>query len=169
METIKIINNVLDKGILIRSYYDYKKKLYDKDIFQTLKNSIYNNQAMRCLLLEFEDTDRDESKRTDKLISEQLPNRKDIFHDTDKQKVEMEKTNETTNSMINKFKEKLDKPVQIYNSISENTTIKEEFIKCGKENCYDCPHGPYFYAYWRDKVSKKLKKKYLGNTNPRDN
>jgi hypothetical protein len=27
-------------------------------------------------------------------------------------------------------------------------------------------HGPYYYAYWKDPESKKLKKKYIGDHMP---
>ena len=47
-----------------------------------------------------------------------------------------------------------------YSSVPSNATIKEERIKCGK-SCLMCPHGPYYYAYWKDE-SGKLKKKYIG-------
>ena len=29
-------------------------------------------------------------------------------------------------------------------------------------------HGHYYYAYWKDPESKKLKKKYIGNRLPKD-
>ena len=29
-------------------------------------------------------------------------------------------------------------------------------------------HGPYYYAYWKDPESKKLKKKYIGYHMPKD-
>jgi hypothetical protein len=41
-----------------------------------------------------------------------------------------------------------------------SATIREERIKCGK-SCLLCPHGPYYYAYWKDDTGK-LKKKYIG-------
>ena len=47
-----------------------------------------------------------------------------------------------------------------YKDVPSNATIKEERIKCGK-SCLMCPHGPYYYAYWKDE-SGKLKKKYIG-------
>ena len=47
-----------------------------------------------------------------------------------------------------------------YKDVSSNATIKEERIKCGK-SCLMCPHGLYYYAYWKDE-SGKLKKKYIG-------
>jgi len=33
-------------------------------------------------------------------------------------------------------------------------------IKCGKETCAKCPHGPYWYAEWTE--NGKRKSKYLG-------
>lgn len=43
----------------------------------------------------------------------------------------------------------------------ENATIRQEYTKCGKVDC-DKKHGPYLYAYWKDKG--KLKKKYVGKS-----
>lgn len=52
-------------------------------------------------------------------------------------------------------------------SIPENATIRKEYIKCGKEMC-ELKHGPYYYAYWKDPESKKLKKKYIGDPIPKN-
>jgi hypothetical protein len=52
-------------------------------------------------------------------------------------------------------------------SIPENATIRKEYIKCGKEIC-EQKHGPYYYAYWKDSESKKLKKKYIGDHIPKN-
>ena len=51
--------------------------------------------------------------------------------------------------------------------IPENATIRKEYIKCGKEIC-EQKHGPYYYAYWKDPESKKLKKKYIGDLMPKN-
>lgn len=48
-------------------------------------------------------------------------------------------------------------------SIPKNATIKKEFVKCKKPNCYQEQHGPYYYAYWKDPETKKLKKRYIGS------
>jgi hypothetical protein len=45
-----------------------------------------------------------------------------------------------------------------------NATIREEYVRCGKQDC-QCKHGPYYYTYWRDD-SGKLKKKYIGKYPP---
>jgi hypothetical protein len=52
-------------------------------------------------------------------------------------------------------------------SIPENATLRKEYIKCGKRICLQ-RHGPYYYAYWKDPESKKLKKKYIGDHIPQN-
>ena len=47
-------------------------------------------------------------------------------------------------------------------SIPENATIRKEYVKCKKPNCRRKEHGPYYYAYWRDSKTRKLRKKYIG-------
>ena len=51
-------------------------------------------------------------------------------------------------------------------SIPKNATIRKEYVKCGKVLCYHGKHGPYYYAYWKDPKTKKLKKKYIGTHMP---
>jgi hypothetical protein len=46
-------------------------------------------------------------------------------------------------------------------SLPNNVTIRAEYVKCGKISCLTCKHGPYYYGYWREK-NGKLKKKYMG-------
>jgi hypothetical protein len=48
-----------------------------------------------------------------------------------------------------------------FKDVPLNATIRSENIKCGKSFCAYCPHGPYYYAYWKD-ANGKLKKKYIG-------
>ena len=47
-------------------------------------------------------------------------------------------------------------------SIPKNATIMNEYVKCRKPNCHRSRHGPYYYAYWKDAETKKLKKRYIG-------
>jgi hypothetical protein len=49
---------------------------------------------------------------------------------------------------------------QNYKHVPSIATIRTEKIRCGK-SCLLCPHGPYYYAYWKDE-NGKLKKKYIG-------
>jgi len=39
------------------------------------------------------------------------------------------------------------------------TTYRLEKVSCGK-NCKGCPHGPYWYGYWRE--GGKTHSKYIG-------
>jgi hypothetical protein len=77
------------------------------------------------------------------------------------------KTTERATKFINKIKSRQLACVNRAKSIPENATIRKEYIKCGKENCQH-KHGPYYYAYWKDPETKKLKKKYLGDHMPKD-
>lgn len=29
-------------------------------------------------------------------------------------------------------------------------SYRQEFVRCGKDACSTCPHGPYWYAYWKE-------------------
>lgn len=45
-------------------------------------------------------------------------------------------------------------------------TYRQESVKCGKRNCSSCPHGPYWYAYYRE--GDKLRSRYIGKSLPPD-
>ncbi len=47
-----------------------------------------------------------------------------------------------------------------------NVTYRLESVKCGKPGCKSCPHGPYWYAYFRE--GSKLKSRYIGRELPED-
>ncbi len=72
------------------------------------------------------------------------------------------KTTEKSTKFINKIKSRQLASANRVKSIPENATIRKEYINCGKEICQH-KHGPYYYAYWKDPESKKLKKKYIGD------
>lgn len=39
-------------------------------------------------------------------------------------------------------------------------TYRLESVKCGKPGCTKCPHGPYWYAYYREEG--RVKSRYIG-------
>lgn len=45
-------------------------------------------------------------------------------------------------------------------------TYRCEYVRCGKRNCRSCPHGPYWYAYWKE--SGRTRSRYVGKKAPRD-
>lgn len=44
-------------------------------------------------------------------------------------------------------------------------TYRQQWVRCGK-NCGSCPHGPYWYAYWRD--GTRSRSQYIGRELPAD-
>lgn len=45
-------------------------------------------------------------------------------------------------------------------------TYRLETVRCGKPACKSCPHGPYWYAYYRE--GRRLKSRYIGRDLPDD-
>jgi hypothetical protein len=43
-------------------------------------------------------------------------------------------------------------------------TFRQEMVKCGKQGCTRCPHGPYWYAYWRE--DGRTRSRYVGKELP---
>ena len=39
-------------------------------------------------------------------------------------------------------------------------TYRQERVKCGRDGCTGCPHGPYWYAYLRE--DGRLRSRYIG-------
>ena len=66
------------------------------------------------------------------------------------------RTTERATRFLNKIKSRQLACINRTKSIPENATIRKEYVKCGKEMCEE-NHGPYYYAYWKDPESKKLK------------
>lgn len=45
-------------------------------------------------------------------------------------------------------------------------TFRQEHVRCGRSTCTRCPHGPYWYAYWRE--GGRLRSRYIGKDLPSD-
>jgi hypothetical protein len=43
-------------------------------------------------------------------------------------------------------------------------TYRQQTVRCGKRGCTRCPHGPYWYAYWREEG--RLRSRYIGKDLP---
>lgn len=43
-------------------------------------------------------------------------------------------------------------------------TFRQEMVRCGKKGCTRCPHGPYWYAYWRE--NGRTRSRYVGKELP---
>lgn len=43
-------------------------------------------------------------------------------------------------------------------------TFRQERVRCGRPSCTRCPHGPDWYAYWRE--DGRLRSRYVGKELP---
>jgi hypothetical protein len=43
-------------------------------------------------------------------------------------------------------------------------TYRQEMVRCGRDTCTRCPHGPYWYAYWRE--GGRMRSRYIGKNLP---
>ncbi|MGH3441062.1 MAG: hypothetical protein ACRDUY_03265 [Nitriliruptorales bacterium] len=43
-------------------------------------------------------------------------------------------------------------------------TYRQEHVRCGRDRCSTCPHGPYWYAYWKE--GGRTRSRYIGRHLP---
>lgn len=41
-----------------------------------------------------------------------------------------------------------------------DVSLREQWVRCGKEACSKCPHGPYWYAFWSE--DGRRRSRYVG-------
>ncbi|MFP4149914.1 MAG: hypothetical protein ACLFUG_01880 [Nitriliruptoraceae bacterium] len=58
----------------------------------------------------------------------------------------------------------LDGPPRDEPGLPPTLTYRQEEVRCGKPGCRSCPHGPYWYAYWKE--DGRTRKRYIGRTLP---
>lgn len=39
-------------------------------------------------------------------------------------------------------------------------SMRSQWVRCGKQGCTRCPHGPYWYAYWTE--DGRRRSRYVG-------
>lgn len=57
-------------------------------------------------------------------------------------------------------KARLDQLGVAFPGAAPDVSLREQEVRCGKPNCTKCPHGPYWYAYWREDGRRRTR--YLG-------
>lgn len=55
---------------------------------------------------------------------------------------------------------RLEKKGHSFPELGPDVKVRKQMVRCGKDSCTRCPHGPYIYAYWME--DGKQKSKYLG-------
>jgi hypothetical protein len=174
-EALEYIKNKFSKPISRRAYYNYKNQMYkdhDKNApffglfrFHSPKQ---RSKDMASLSL---------MSHRGRIIRDGLTNANisyEEFSKLDDHKLSLRKMYDKAGSIIKqseglvaKMNSKKEFANRNFQVVPKNATIRVEYVRCGKEFCLICEHGPYYYAYWRDK-SGKLKKKYIGRSNPRE-
>lgn len=44
--------------------------------------------------------------------------------------------------------------------IERRVRLRERTVRCGKDSCTSCPHGPYWYAFWTE--DGRRRSRYIG-------
>ncbi|MGD1838325.1 MAG: hypothetical protein ACPKPY_09765 [Nitrososphaeraceae archaeon] len=175
-ESLQYLENHFTRPISRRTYYKYKKQIYKKHeenspYFGLLKLSCFNNKSRSSW------NSISLMREKENMIQEGLINNISLeeFDNVDHIPTYLEKLYDRTGGVIEHAKEFINRietrrkeVAKKSKLIPDNATIRKEYVKCNKEFCLRCPHGPYYYAYWRDNKSnkRKLKKKYLGTSCP---
>lgn len=47
-----------------------------------------------------------------------------------------------------------------FGSADPDVRLRRRLVRCGKPGCLSCPHGPYWYAYWRE--NGRRRSRYVG-------
>lgn len=55
-------------------------------------------------------------------------------------------------------------PVDDAGALRLQVSYRQEHVRCGKPTCRSCPHGPYWYAYWKE--DGRTRSRYIGRHLP---
>ena len=54
----------------------------------------------------------------------------------------------------------LDKGEPLGEGANTDVSLRQQMVRCGKQDCTKCPHGPYWYAYWTE--DGRRRSRYIG-------
>ncbi|HEX9888662.1 MAG TPA: hypothetical protein VGA69_04245, partial [Nitriliruptorales bacterium] len=57
-----------------------------------------------------------------------------------------------------------DQARELPEDLPRGVTYRQEQVRCGKDTCNSCPHGPYWYAYWKE--GGRTRSRYIGRHLP---
>lgn len=166
-ESLAYISKKLNRKISRTSYYNCKKETSDNDFYVSFFShsgfeksfSILHNIAERNRILN--------SSSDTRIKSHNVWNDHEFVSKySDRFFADSYALVEQTNHMVARINSQRDLTSRNYKSIPSGATIREEYVKCGNPYCYTCKHGPYYYGYWKE--NGKLKKKYIGKYDPRN-
>jgi hypothetical protein len=177
-EALEYIHYNFSKPISRRTLYNYKKMIYNNCMLPYNNNQEYENNDLQF----FKSLQKSNSINCKQLSQFSLLDAKEDFireglniniylENIDKLNLfpthfsklfhYAESAINHSRNFIKQFESRSHSSDTNHESLPTNATIRKEYIKCGKNSCSRCNHGPYYYGYWRDK-NGKLKKKYIG-------
>ena len=166
IESLTYIQKNFGKTISRRTYYKYKQRIhqgipcsqrYTPLISRQERN---NNSNMRKYYLQIQKIRMQDSHHelSDIMLSTTPTIEIPLYY---KKMLYSSKIIERSKKLFSKIRDRDNAIIIREKEIPNNATIRREYVKCNRETCRTCEHGPYFYAYWRDE-KQKLRKKYLG-------
>ena len=167
-DSLKYIKENFTRPISRRTYYSYKKALYkehgngfpDFKLFNSLRT--YSNKKSKKVWNSISMIAEREKIAKEGMLQHNIePYEFAILDDGQKFLKNLHVNTDEFIEKAEKLIEQTESRKKKHKSIPENATIRKEYVKCNNEFCCSCPHGPYYYAYWRSN-GKKLNKKYLG-------
>ena len=173
-ESMRSIRKLFDRSISRRTYYYYKHKIYEKLLGKKIhgrfnkNNGFFNILRLNDLATIIPVDNNKISKDAESQILTDYWVHNEFFGSNEIPKF-YQRLYAHSDSVIQQSINFLDRlgsqkltSIKNSKSIPSNATIREEYVKCGKYYCFRCPHGPYYYAYWKDE-NGKLKKEYIGS------
>jgi len=166
-ESLAYISKKFNSKISRTTYYNCKKEMSDNDFFANFFSdyrwkksfSILHNIAQRNRILN--------SSTDNRIKSHNVWNDPEFVSKySDRFFADSYALVERTKHMSARLNSQRALSSRNYKSIPSGATIRKEYVKCGNPYCYRCKHGPYYYGYWKE--NGKLKKKYIGKYDPRE-
>jgi hypothetical protein len=54
----------------------------------------------------------------------------------------------------------LERRISPQSSVEPRVSLRQQMVRCGKQGCTKCPHGPYWYAHWTEDGRRRTR--YVG-------
>ena len=51
----------------------------------------------------------------------------------------------------------LERRISPQSSVEPKVSLRQQMVRCGKQGCTKCPHGPYWYAHWTEEGRRRTR------------
>ena len=155
-ESFSLLNKLLKNGTISRrTFYNYKKKAYEKNHWRkpVKLDNLFSGSRQRIKSIDFPKYRLFETK--DSRLADMIVHYTyftDINNTTQHYGKLMNDANtllENSRNFLNGLDTSRQKAKANYKDVPECAAIRKENINCDRYESHRCPHGPYYYAYWR--------------------